>query len=86
MDSTGPGKLKSKPNLIMISSSSSMSAFLVTYFYSSIVKRLIIRLNEGEVSYSSLADSNVEIVANRTYYLSWKFQCPIIFKYRSNMF
>jgi hypothetical protein len=86
MVSTGPGKLKSKPNFIMMSNSSSISAFLVTYFYSSIVKRVIIRLKDGDVSYSSLADSNVEMVANRTYYLSWKFQCPIIFKYRSNMF
>ena len=85
MLSIGPGKLKSKPKRFMISRSSSIRACFETCLYSSLFNKLIILLNEGDVSYSSLADISVAIVARSTYLLSGRFQCPTIFKYRSKM-
>jgi len=86
MVSTGPGKLKSKPNIVIISSSSSIRAYLDTCLYSSFVNRPIIRLNDGDVSYSSFADINIEMVAKSTYLLSGMVQWPTILRYRSKIF
>ena len=86
MLSIGPGKLKSKPNMVMISRSSSIRAYFETCLYSSFVKRLIILLNDGDVSYSNLADINVAIVASNTYLLSGMVQWPTMLRYRSKIF
>ena len=63
MDWIGPGKLKSKPSFMRMSDSRSIRAYLVTFFFSSVDRRLIILVKLGEIGCSSLADIRTEMVA-----------------------
>ncbi len=62
----GPGKLKSKPRVMRIWASRSMRDYLLTYLFSSSVRRLIILVKLGEIGYSSLADISTQMVARFT--------------------
>jgi hypothetical protein len=66
MDCSGPGKLKSKPNIIKMFISRSISFCFVTYFFSSSFNKEIILVKLGEIGYSSFAAIKILIVAKHT--------------------
>lgn len=86
MLSQGPGKLKSNPNLTMMSCSRSMSAYLLTYLLSLKLSKLITWSIDGEISSCILPARITDTVASKMYYSLLKFQWPTIDKYRSKMF
>ena len=85
MASIGPGKLKSKPNLIRISSSMLTRSDFEIVFFSFSLSRLIILENEGCIGCSSFAASSIQIVDKLTILFKGKFQCPKSERYLSNM-
>ena len=85
IDCIGPGKLKSKPILTRIWDSSSIKDCLLTYFFSSLVRRFIILVKLGEIGYSSLADIRTLMVARLTICDYGKFWGPTMWMYLSRM-
>lgn len=81
----GPGKLKSKPNLMSMSDSNCTRSYLVMFFFSPSVSKLIILEKDGCIGCSSLAAKRIEIVASCMSFYSGKFQWPSTVKYRSKM-
>jgi len=77
--------LKSNPNIIRMLVSKSISFCLVTDFFSSSVRRLIILVKLGEIGCSNLAAIKILMVDKQTIYVLGKFCTPTELIYLSNI-
>ena len=83
MHSTGPVNVMLKPKRTKMSCSRFSSSPLVTFFFSSSERCIIIRSKDGAIGCSSFAAINKQIVLKRHIYSLGKFQCPTAERQRS---
>ena len=77
--------MKSNPKIIRMLDSRSISFCLVTNFFSSSPRRLIILVKLGEIGCSNLAAIKILIVDKATIYAFGKLDAPTELMYLSNM-